>query len=38
MDKTMNLFMSKHQNDSDDEIEKSRKLFNGTIDIVKQVL
>ena len=38
MDKTMNLFMSKHQNDSDNEIEKSRKLFNGTIDIVKQVL
>ncbi len=38
MGKTMNLFMSKHQNDDPKEIEKSRKLFNRTIDTIKQVL
>lgn len=38
MDKTMNLFMSKHQNDEEKDIEWYRKLFNRTIDIIKQVL
>lgn len=36
--KTMNNFMARHQNDNDEFIEKSKKLFNGTIDIIKQVL
>lgn len=36
--KTMNNFMAKHQNDDDKQIEDSKKLFNGTIDIIKQVL
>lgn len=36
--KTLNLFMEKHQNDSEDEIEKYRKDFNSKIDIIKQVL
>lgn len=36
--KTMNNFMSKHQNDDEKQIEESKKLFNGTIDIIKQVL
>ena len=38
MGKTMNLFMSRHQNDNEKEIEESKKLFNNTIDIIKQVL
>ena len=38
MDKTMNLFMSKHQYDDEKNIEWYRKLFNRTIDIIKQVL
>ena len=36
--RTLNLFMEKHQNDSDSEIEKYKKEFNSKIDIVKQVL
>lgn len=36
--RTLNLFMKKHQNDSDSEIEKYKKEFNSKIDIVKQVL
>ena len=37
MTKTMNNYMSRHQNDGEKEIESARKLFNRTIDIVKQV-
>jgi hypothetical protein len=37
MTKTMNDYMSKHQNDEEKEIENAKKLFNKTIDIVKQV-
>ena len=37
MNKTMNLYMMKHQNDSEEEIKKLRSLFEKTIDIVKQV-
>lgn len=37
MTKTMNDYMSKHQNDDEKEIENAKKLFNKTIDIVKQV-
>ncbi len=36
--KTMNNYMLKHQNDSDYEIESAKKLFNKTMDIIKQVL
>ena len=36
--KTMNSYMEIHQNDSDDIIAKQKNLFNGTIDIIKQVL
>lgn len=35
---TMNKYMEIHQNDSPEEINKQKTLFNGTIDIVKQVL
>jgi len=38
IDKTMNLYMSKHQKDNDEIIQKHKKLFNNTIDIIKQVL
>ena len=37
MTKTMTDYMSKHQNDEEKEIENAKKLFNKTIDIVKQV-
>ena len=36
--KTMNAFMEKNRNLPEDEIERLKKEFNGTIDIVKQVL
>lgn len=36
--RTLNLFMEKHQNDSEGEIEKYKKDFNSKIDIIKQVL
>ncbi len=36
--RTLNLFMQKHQNDSEGEIEKYKKDFNSKIDIIKQVL
>lgn len=38
MTKTMNNFMAIHQNDDDKLIEESKKLFNSTVDIVKQVM
>lgn len=37
MTKTMNDYMSKHQNDNEKEIDASKRLFNKTIDIVKQI-
>jgi hypothetical protein len=36
--KTMNNYMAKHQNDDAESIETAKKLFNGTIDIIKQIL
>lgn len=36
--RTLNLFMEKHQHDSEDEIKKYKKDFNSKIDIIKQVL
>lgn len=36
--KTMNDYMIVHQNDDSEKIEKSKTLFNRTIDIIKQVL
>lgn len=36
--KTMNIYMSTHKNDDEKAIENAKKLFNGTIDIIKQVL
>lgn len=36
--KTMNGYMDTHQNDDVDSISKQKQLFNGTIDIIKQVL
>jgi hypothetical protein len=36
--KTMNGYMASHQNDDADSIAKQKQLFNGTIDIIKQVL
>ena len=38
IDKTMNIYMSKHQKDDEESIQKHKKLFNSTIDIIKQVL
>jgi len=38
IDKTMNVFMSKHQNDNVDIIEDFKKQFTSTIDIIKQIL
>lgn len=35
--KTMNQFMIVHQHDSAEKIQEAKELFNGTIDIVKQV-
>ena len=37
MTKTMNNFMIKHQNADEDELKELKSLFNGTIDIIKQV-
>lgn len=34
----MNQYMAVHQNDEDNEIQKAKSLYNGTIDIVKMVL
>lgn len=36
--KTLNTYMSKHQNDTDEELKQMKDLFKGTIDIIKQVL
>ena len=36
--KTMNSYMAFHQNDDTGTISKQKQLFNGTIDIIKQVL
>lgn len=36
--KTMNSYMQVHQNDGESDIAEAKKLFNGTLDIVKQVL
>lgn len=36
--KTMNDYMIVHQNDDSEKIEKSKTLFNRTIDIIKQLL
>ena len=36
--KTMNSYMAFHQNDDAGTISKQKQLFNGTIDIIKQVL
>ena len=35
--KTFNDYMSKHQNDSEEDINQFKKLFNSTMDIIKQV-
>lgn len=35
---TLNSFMEAHQNDSESQVEEARTLFNGTMDIIKQVL
>lgn len=37
MKKTMNNYMIKHQNADEQELKELRNLFNGTIDIIKQV-
>ncbi len=37
MKKTMNNYMIKHQNADNNEIKELKTLFNGTIDIIKQV-
>lgn len=37
MTKTMNNFMSKHQNADEQELKELKNLFNSTIDIIKQV-
>lgn len=36
--KTMNAYMQAHQNDDAKDIEEAKKLFTGTLDIIKQVL
>ena len=36
--KTMNVYMSAHKNDNEKAIDNAKKLFIGTIDIIKQVL
>ena len=38
LNKTMNDYMIKHQNADEKEIDDSRRLFNSTIDIIKQVI
>ena len=38
MTKTMNNFMSAHQNADENELKELKELFNRTIDIIKQVL
>lgn len=38
IDKTMNSYMAKHQYDDEKTIQEHKKLFNGTIDIIKQIL
>ena len=35
--KTLNDFMAKHQNDTEEEIADAKKTFNSTFDIIKQV-
>lgn len=35
--KTFNDYMFKHQNDSEEDIAKCKKIFNSTMDIIKQV-
>mgnify|MGYP001072183203 CR=1 FL=1 len=37
MTKTMNDYMLKHQNDEEKELDAAKRLFNKTIDIVKQI-
>jgi hypothetical protein len=36
--KTMNHYMAEHQNDDEALIQKQKALFNGTVDIIKQIL
>ncbi len=38
IDKTMNVYMAKHQHDDEKLIQEHKKVFCGTVDIVKQVL
>lgn len=38
MPKTLNYYMSQHQNDLEQDIKKQKDLFTGTIDIIKQIL
>lgn len=38
IDKTMNAYMAKHQYDDEKSIIEHKKLFTGTIDIIKQIL
>ena len=38
IDKTMNDYMAKHQYDDEKTIQEHKKLFTGTIDIIKQIL
>lgn len=38
IDKTMNLYMGKYQYADEKQIQEHKKLFNGTIDIIKQIL
>lgn len=38
MPKTLNHYMSQHQNDAEQDIKKQKDLFTGTIEIIKQVL
>lgn len=36
--KTMNSYMAEHQNDRDEKIAEAKSLFNGTVDLIRQVL
>lgn len=36
--KTMNSYMAEHQNDSDEKIAEAKSLFNGTVDLIRQIL
>ena len=38
MPKTLNAYMAAHQNDDEKSIKEQKDLFNGTIDIIKQIL